>query len=92
MTVNAVIKIDFKCVWRTPVHVGTGNLAHDTVMGPAGAILYMRTRFFRKAGILYWRASDLCAGAVRGKVHPELVREPFLAAYVHDACERNDKR
>ncbi|MFN7024597.1 MAG: DUF982 domain-containing protein [Pseudorhizobium sp.] len=52
----------------------------------------MRTHFFRKAGYLYWRASDLCAGAVRGKVHPEMAREPFLAAYTHDACARNNKQ
>lgn len=41
-----MIKIDSKCVWRTPVYVGTGNLADDTVMGPAGAILICGRIFF----------------------------------------------
>ena len=75
-----IIVVDFHARWRAPVVIiGDEPSSTVTILGPAGALRYLRTCAAR-SDRGYIRAVDLCQHALLNGVDPELSRPHFLAA------------
>lgn len=82
---GTVTRIGFSLEWAKPVYVGDADKLDRTVTGPADALRWMHGHFKHKHGVAYWRAQSVCYDALRGELHHDFARQPFVDAWVEQA-------
>ncbi len=85
---GSVVDVQFTLRWTKPVYVGVGDKLDVAITGPADVVRYIINEFGIERSPKYWRARSFCHHALRGEIHPELARQPFIDAWVNQSCAR----